>query len=257
TKVKSTTLILAALFAGAHAAATPGCGSPLSAQLTRGGADKTNTLSLTTSGGVVRSYLLHIPTSYDVSTPAPIAFSYHGRNGNSKDQETISGMSNEAFNPNYLVVYPQGLNAVWQGDPDASGYDDVGFTLELLANLTSTFCIDSTKIYAAGKSNGGGFSANILACDPQASRVFAAFGGIAGVYYQGNTESPCDGTTVPITCNPGRYPVPIFTTRGDSDATIPYTGGGHRGRCLPTIPHFMTEWSAVSQRLVQKSIQLL
>jgi poly(3-hydroxybutyrate) depolymerase len=166
-------------------------------------------------------------------------------------------MSNEAFNPNCLVVYPQGLNAVWQGDPDASGYDDVGFTLELLTNLISTFCIDSTKIYAAGKSNGGGFSANILACDPQASRVFAAFGGIAGAYYQGNTESPCDGTTVPITCNPGRYPVPIFTTRGDSDATIPYTGGGRRGRCLPTIPHFMTEWSAVSQRLVQKSIQLL
>ncbi|THW52879.1 alpha/beta-hydrolase [Aureobasidium pullulans] len=241
--MKSATLILAALFAGAHAAATPGCGSPLSAQLTRGGADKTNTLSFTTSGGVVRSYLLHIPTSYDVSTPAPIAFSYHGRNGNSKDQETISGMSNEAFNPNYLVVYPQGLNAVWQGDPDASGYDDVGFTLELLANLTSTFCIDSTKIYAAGKSNGGGFSANILACDPQASRVFAAFGGIAGAYYQGNTDYPCDGTTVPVTCNPGRYPVPIFTTHGDSDATIPYTGGGRRGRCLPTIPHFMTEWS--------------
>ncbi|KAI4791002.1 alpha/beta-hydrolase, partial [Aureobasidium sp. EXF-8845] len=98
-------------------------------------------------------------------------------------------------------------------------------------------------LYASGKSNGGGFAANILACDPQASRVFAAFAGVSGAYYQGTTDVNCNDATVSITCNPGRFPVPLFTTHGDVDTTIPYVGGGRRGRCLPSIPLFMTSWS--------------
>ncbi|KAI5195316.1 hypothetical protein E4T38_09163 [Aureobasidium subglaciale] len=129
-------------------------------------------------------------------------------------------MSNEAFNPSYLVVYPQGISLQWQGDPDAVGYDDVGFTLELLANLSSTLCIDSSRVYAAGKSNGGGFAANVLACDPQASRIFAAFAGASGAYYPGATDANCNGDVVPLTCNPGRYPIPLFTTHGDSDGQL-------------------------------------
>jgi poly(3-hydroxybutyrate) depolymerase len=241
--MKTSILLSAAFYAVAQSAATSGCGNPLSSQLTRGGADQTNTLSFTTSGGVVRSYLLHIPSSYDSNTPAPFAFSYHGRGASPQEEESISGLSNETFNPNYLVAYPYGINAEWQGDPDAVGFDDIGFTLELLNNLTSTFCLDSSKLYATGKSNGGGFAANILACDPQASRVFAAFAGVSGAYYQGTTDVNCNDATVSIACNPGRYPVPLFTTHGDVDTTIPYTGGGRRGRCLPSIPLFMTSWS--------------
>ncbi|KAI4719393.1 alpha/beta-hydrolase [Aureobasidium sp. EXF-10727] len=241
--MKTSILMSAAFAAVAQSAASTGCGNLLSPQLTRGGSSQTNTLNFTTSGGVIRSYLLHIPSSYDINTPAPIAFSYHGRTESPQDQENISGMSNETFNPNYLVVYPQGINLQWQGDPAAVGYDDVGFTLELLANLSSTFCIDSSRVYAAGKSNGGGFAANVLACDTQASRLFAAFAGASGAYYQGTTDANCNDATVSIACNPGRYPVPIFTTHGDADTTIPYTGGGRRGRCLPSIPLFMTSWS--------------
>ncbi|KAH0358077.1 alpha/beta-hydrolase, partial [Aureobasidium melanogenum] len=237
-------ILLPAVFSAlAQSAATSGCGNPLSSQLTQGGASQTNSLNFTTSGGVLRSYLLHIPSSYNINTPAPIAFSYHGRTETPQDQESISGMSNETMNPNYLVVYPQGIDLQWQGDPAAVGYDDIGFTMELLANLSSTFCIDSARVYAVGKSNGGGFAANVLACDPQASRIFAGFAGASGAYYQGTTDVGCTDATVTFSCNPGRYPVPIFTTHGDADTTIPYTGGGRRGRCLPSIPLFMTSWA--------------
>ncbi|KAK6000364.1 hypothetical protein QM012_003610 [Aureobasidium pullulans] len=239
-----TLILLSAVFSAvAQSAATSGCGNPLSSQLTKGDASQTNSLNFTTSGGVRRSYLLHIPSSYDINTPAPIAFSYHGRTETPQSQESISGMSNETFNPNYLVVYPQGIDLQWQGDPAAVGYDDVGFTMELLANLSSTFCADSARVYATGKSNGGGFAANVLACDPQASRIFAGFAGASGAYYQGTTDVGCSDATINIVCNPGRYPVPIFTTHGDADTTIPYTGGGRRGRCLPSIPLFMTRWA--------------
>ncbi|KAI5197378.1 alpha/beta-hydrolase [Aureobasidium subglaciale] len=237
-------VLFQAIFATASSsAATSGCGSRLPGSIKRGGPRNTNSLDFVTSDGTVRQYGLHIPTSYDSNTPSPLAFSFHGRTRTWQEQEEISGMSNETMNSNYLVVYPQGLNQQWQGDPEAVGYDDIGFTLELLANLSSTYCMDTYKIYAAGKSNGGSFAANVLACDPRASTKFAAFGGISGAYYQGDSEDDCNAATVPISCNPGRSPIPIFTTHGDADETIPYNGGPRRDRCLPSLPHFMTEWS--------------
>lgn len=236
--------LLQAVFAAAvQSAATSGCRKSLPASIERGGAHNTNSLTFVTSNGSVREYGLHVPTSYDDNTPTPIAFSFHGRLETWQQQEDVSGMSNETMNPNYLVVYPQGINEQWQGDPDAVGYDDVGFTLELLANLSSTYCLDTNKIYATGKSNGGGFAANTLACHPKASTIFAAYGGMSGAYYQGDSGDGCKAATVSIACNPGRSPIPIFTTHGDSDDTIPYNGGSRRNRCLPTLPHFMTEWS--------------
>ncbi|OBW66729.1 MAG: Pre-mRNA-splicing factor ATP-dependent RNA helicase PRP43 [Aureobasidium pullulans] len=231
-----------ALAIGAHSAATSGCGKSLPARIDRGGANQTNSLKFTTSGGTVREYGLHIPTSYDSDESTPLAFSFHGRTRIWQEEEEISGMSNETLNPNFIVVYPQGVDMQWQGDPEAVGYDDVSFTLELLADLSSTYCLDTNKIYAAGKSNGGAFSANILACHPEASRTFAAFGGISGAYYQGNSDADCNAATVPIPCNASR-PIPIFTTHGDADETIPYDGGPRRDRCLPNLPHFMTQWS--------------
>ncbi|KAI4741055.1 alpha/beta-hydrolase [Aureobasidium sp. EXF-12298] len=236
-------LLQAAFAAAAQSAATSGCRKPLPGSIERGGARNTNSLEFVTSNGTVREYGLHVPTSYDDHTPNPLAFSFHGRTRTWQEQEEISGMSNETMNPNYLVVYPQGIDEQWQGDPEAVGYDDVDFTLELLANLSSAYCLDTNKIYAAGKSNGGSFAANILACHPKASGVFAAFGGISGAYYQGDSEDNCKPSTVPIPCNSSRSPIPIFTTHGDADETIPYDGGPRRDRCLPNLPHFMIEWS--------------
>jgi poly(3-hydroxybutyrate) depolymerase len=128
----------------------------------------------------------------------------------------------------------------WQGDPDAKT-DDVKFTLDLIDHISSKYCVDTDKIYASGKSNGGGFSANILACDPVASNKIAAFAGIAGAYYQGTTSAGCDAKTVPIKCSPGRKPIPILETHGTADGVIPYNGGWsksmrNKGFTLLTCP---------------------
>jgi len=142
-----------------------------------------------------------------------------------------------------LVVYPDGINNEWQGDPQSSA-NDVKFTLDLINHVSNTYCIDEDKIYAAGKSNGGGLAVNILACDPVASKKIAAFAGIAGAYYApGKGEKDCHPADVVITCNPGRKPVPIFETHGSADSVISYKGGPRRGGCLPTIPHFMKAWA--------------
>jgi len=244
----SLSFLLAALpyLAPVNAASSDGCGNPLAAGLTQGDASATNKLTFTTPQGVQRSYWLHIPSTYTPDQPAPIIFSFHGRGADPNTQESTSGLSNETWNKNYIVVYPLGVSNQWQGDPAATGYDDVTFTLQLLDNLESNYCIDTSRLYSSGKSNGGGFSGNILACHPVASRRFAALSACSGANYQlAYSDANCDADHVPITCNAGRYPIPFITTHGDSDGTIPYNGGGRRESCLPSMPHFMTNWAGI------------
>ncbi|PLB54532.1 putative ferulic acid esterase [Aspergillus steynii IBT 23096] len=222
------------------AAGSNGCGKPLPKHQSAGG--DSHQTHFTTSDGTERTYLIHIPSNYDTNTPVPLIFSFHGRSGNSANQEGLSQFSNEDWNPNGIAVYPQGLDEQWQGDPASEGVDDIAFTLEMLDHFEDRYCIDSSRIYAAGKSNGGGFT-HLLACDSTASTRIAAFAPVAGAYYQEVSEDDCNPITVPIECNPGRSPIPIIEFHGFEDETIPYAGGPRRGECLPSVPHFVREWS--------------
>jgi poly(3-hydroxybutyrate) depolymerase len=288
--------ILLARAGTTYASKSTGCGQSLSKNLSKGQTGDSNALTFNTSDGSERSYLLHIPDSYDVNTPTGLIWSYHGRGKNSEHQEKISGFSKKASSPGYIVVYPQGTSkkagksrtlrrqatddddddeeeeddgdeygdnegdgsietsssggkssskkGAWQGDPDVQT-DDVKFTLELLDNITKSFCIDEDKVYASGISNGGGFVANVLACDSTASTKFAAFASASGAYYQNGLKDKCDPKTVPITCNNNGAKTPLIVTGGGKDKTIPNGGGERRKSCLPSVEHFVT---AVAQR---------
>jgi poly(3-hydroxybutyrate) depolymerase len=113
----------------------------------------------------------------------------------------------------------------------------------MISHFFDRYCIDSTRIYAAGKSNGGGFTGT-LACDSNLSTQIAAFAPVSGAFYiSGSSSSSCNAQQITILCSPGRNPVPILEFHGSDDSTIPYSGGGRRGECLPTIPHWVREWS--------------
>ena len=233
---------LCLLLGQVHAGSSKGCGKALNSKLKKGGTGQSNKISLTRSNGAKRSFLLHFPANYDKNKPHGLIFSFHGRSGTAAGQESLSKLSESEKNKNMLVAYPTGIDKQWQGDP-AAKTDDVGFTLDMINSISDQYCIDPDRIYASGQSNGGGFSANILACHPEASRRIAAFAGVSGAYYQGTSDANCDANTVVINCNPGRKNVPIIEFHGKKDETIPYNGGKRRNRCLPNIPHFMRAWS--------------
>lgn len=273
----------------AKAAKSTGCGQALSKDLTKGETGHSNSLTFKTTDGTEREYLLHVPDSYDINTPAGLIWSFHGRGKDGEHQERLTGFSNSSANPDHLVVYPQGepesggkssskraarkadedsdeygeygeyeglddegddeeesgkggAKRVWQGDPNAQT-DDVNFTLELLDHISSTFCIDDDKVYASGMSNGGGFVANILACDANASSKFAAFASASGAYYQKGEKGDCDAEKVPIKCDNNNTKVALITTAGGKDKTIPYKGGNRRKACLPSVQHFMSTFA--------------
>lgn len=179
------------------------------------------------SGGQERSYLIHLPDRYDVHRPTPLVLSFHGHKRTADYQERLTGMSEL----NAIVVYPQGLvgtdgETAWQGAPYSAPADDVLFTSDLLSLLQRQLCVDTRRVYAAGKSNGGGF-VGVLAC--RLPQRIAAFAPVSGAFY------PQGGD-----CEPTR-PAPILDFHGTADTTIPYTGNPAKG--LPSITDWLTAWA--------------
>jgi hypothetical protein len=84
-----------------------GCGASLPAGVQLGGASTTFNL---TSSGKVRSFNVHVPTSYKNTKAAPLIVGYHGRSNNQLSVESDSRLSSETWNPYAIAVYPLGLN---------------------------------------------------------------------------------------------------------------------------------------------------
>jgi poly(3-hydroxybutyrate) depolymerase len=201
-------------------------------------------LTIDSSSGVSpRKYRIHVPKTYDSSTNVPVIVSFHGRGKNAEFQEKLSQFSNSTYGFEGIVLYPEGVpNAKgtqqFQGDPDSpASINDVKFTLELLDQVEKDYCIDKSRIFAAGKSNGGGFT-GLLACDAQATKRIAAFAPVSGaIYLNADQKLPA--------CNPSRHPIPIMEFHGFKDNTIPYAGGiNTRGNANSTnIVTYINAWA--------------
>jgi poly(3-hydroxybutyrate) depolymerase len=116
----------------------------------------------------------------------------------------------------------------------------VAFTLELIDHILDRYCIDPTRIYASGKSNGGGFT-GILACDPTASSRIAAFAPVSGAFYLNQTTQQ----SLPCALPPNRKAVPIMELHGAKDKQIVYGGGPNLNRNNETtenIPAWVHAW---------------
>ncbi len=220
-----------------------GCGSLVPEGIELG---RSVDLTIKSSSGLsTRGYRLHLPSTYDRYTKTPLILSFHGRGKDAKYQEELSQFSNATYGFGGISVYPEGaaLNnskqtQQWQGDPDfPSTVNDVTFTLEILDELQKKYCIDTSRIYAAGKSNGAGFT-GILACDAEATKRIAAFAPVSGAFYlDADQDLPA--------CNPSRHPIPVMEFHGLKDTTIPYVGGiNTRGNANSTnVAAWVEDWA--------------
>ena len=99
---------------------------------------------------------------------------------------------------------------VWNisGQTDGNLADDVGFVEALIDELSATYNVDSSRIYAVGGSMGGMFSFE-LAC--QLPDTFAAVAAMSG-------------SMTPITSNQCELarPIPILQIHSTDDPLVPY-----------------------------------
>jgi polyhydroxybutyrate depolymerase len=187
------------------------------------------------SGGESRTFIVHVPTSYSASTPAPVILDFHPLGGTGSQQEGSSGWKAKCDSVGCIAVYPDSSKSKASDNSWNAGYccdnaeknqvDDVGFAKDIIKWLETNACVDPKRIYASGGSNGGGMTYR-MACD--AADVIAAvapvdFRCVTGKDPLATMVSASDNTA--CTCTLPR-PIAVVAFDEGADSTIvPYAGG--------------------------------
>jgi polyhydroxybutyrate depolymerase len=181
-----------------------------------------------TSGGMMRTLNVHVPSSYDPTQAMPLVLDFHGYSSNASQEDLLSQMSAKADATGFIAIHPEGTNNSWNagaccGQAAQDGVDDIGFVKDILDTAATRLCVDAHRVFATGMSNGG-FMSNRIGCE-LADRV-AAIAPVAGV------------TGVP-TCTPSR-PIPVIHFHGTADTLVPYDGNMAMG--FIAVPDDFAAW---------------
>jgi polyhydroxybutyrate depolymerase len=193
--------------------ASAGCGdpAPVSGSATEG--------SLVVDG-VERTWQIHVPPAHDGLTPMPLVVLLHGLGEDTGiiRNFTTSGLPDEE---GFVVVAPLGSGMItrWMWDLDDTEYDltlenpDIAFIDALIEHLGTSLCLDESRIYAAGYSNGA-IGVSALGCVLE-DRI-AAIAGVAALTDFGDA------------CIVDR-PVPTLGIHGTDDPYVLFEGGWGAG----------------------------
>lgn len=161
-------------------------------------------------GGTTRTYRRFVPAGYEPAVPAPLVVDLHGLTMTDDLESALTGFEDLADEEGFVVVTPQGLGDIpfWNFVSAGVATDDVAFLGDLVEQVGTDLCIDTSRVYASGISNGGLMS-SALAC--RLPDVFAAVAPVAGVAFLPDcAEGP---------------PVGYQAVYGTADDVLPYDGG--------------------------------
>jgi polyhydroxybutyrate depolymerase len=134
-------------------------------------------------GGLTRTYVVHVPPSYNLASPAALVVLLHGgaNNADLAGNEPAYRLEAKSNREGFVAVFPSGTGkpASWNagdccGTARAQNVDDVGFIRQVVTNVFRQMSIDRARIFAAGISDGGSMALR-LACEvPDLWRAVAA-----------------------------------------------------------------------------------
>ena len=130
----------------------------------------------------------------------------------------------------FIVAFPNGTGdpVKWDANPASDPNQDLAYFDQLLEQLETDLCIDTSRIYVTGLSYGA-IMTSFLTCER--ADDFAAVAPVAGI-------------TVPDGgCDPSR-PMPVITFHGTADPILKFNGGvdlgaisgGEEGAAPTTVP---------------------
>ncbi len=166
------------------------------------------------AGGQARGYSIAVPGNYDANRKYPVVFAFHGDGGDGSSARSAFKFET-AHGSDAIFVYPNGTNKTWDLDTwDSTKNKDVLLIDALVASVKSTYCVDESKVFAAGFSRGG-FFANHLGCQRGGVVAAVASHGGGGPYDGTNKNYDENGNLV---C-PGQ-PIPVLLVIGANDGLL-------------------------------------
>lgn len=186
------------------------------------------------SGGFERTYLVHIPPSFDRGKRMPLVFVLHGGGGTGDGMKklTFNRFDTLADKEGFIVVYPDGFEKSWNDGREGGELgahrekiDDVGFFSALIDHFIKELKVDPKRVYFTGISNGALMS-HRLACE--LSGKIAAIAPLCGSKPTGSS------------CLPSR-PVSVLAINGTADRLAPWAGGWVAGKKL-SVPESIQFW---------------
>ncbi|MBC7850426.1 MAG: phospholipase [Chitinophagaceae bacterium] len=203
--------------------------------------------------GLTRTYTVNLPPDYYDHDSYSLVLAFHGGGGDAVQFESTSRLSEKANSSKFIVVYPNGVKSdgplkaqTWNagGCCDYAvqqNINDVKFVSMLIDKLTTSFKINSKKVYATGHSNGGMLSYR-LACELSNKIAAIAPNGCTMVVTQ-----PCSALRA----------VSVLHMHSVNDSRVPYTGGEGAGvvdAYLPPLDSVLNVWSLKNSCNVQAQV---
>jgi polyhydroxybutyrate depolymerase len=184
-------------------------------------------LSIDTPDGP-RQVRLHVPPS--AWKPRPLVLALHGAGQTGGDMARDTGFSRLADREHFFVAYPSaaGPNAFWNMSGTVAGApNDVEALERSLDELERSACIDTSRVFVTGVSNGGGMAAR-LGCE--LSERLTGVAAVAGGY---KALPPC---------KPER-PLSVLEIHGTGDRVVPYNGQppDFKG----SVPRWLAMWRRI------------
>ena len=164
--------------------------------------------------GVKRSFLLHVPRSYEQQQFVPLVLALHGDTSSAREMEELTRLNPLSAREGFIVVYPEGVSRGWNdglSEQRSRGrrgaVDDVGFIAQIVAVLSSSYRVDPRRVYVVGYDEGAmmGFRA---ACELPG--LFAAVASVMGTMPREVFQH----------CTPSE-PLSVLLINGAEDRVIP------------------------------------
>ncbi|ORE87485.1 hypothetical protein ATO7_10597 [Oceanococcus atlanticus] len=168
-------------------------------------------------GMLDRSYKVYVPKNWDEKTRRPLVLGLHGGFGTGQIFNEQTRAAEQADKYNMLLVLPDGRLKSWNagtccGAAAKFGVRDVDFIEALVEAVSAQYCVDKSKVFATGFSNGAMLSHRVACEKPGLLKAIAPV--------SGGIMSECkNGSAVSALLIQGRDDPRIFWNGGTFDDT--------------------------------------
>jgi polyhydroxybutyrate depolymerase len=160
--------------------------------------------------GAERRFLTSAPAWAEGDDPLPLVLDFHGLAEGADIHARMTQLGPLGVEEGFVTLFPHatGSPVLWDVDPVVADNTDLQFIGALLDRIEGERCIDTSRVYATGLSNGAMMS-SIVAC-AMSDRIAAI--------------APVSGVALPEGCAPS-HPMPVLTFHGTADPILQFNGG--------------------------------